>query len=88
MVNINLREDLFPEFPIIEGMKIRPRIKDVFEQWKEDRQEDICKAFEIDKNKSENFSMARFVKDEQDQAKSLEILIDNYNIMKVYHKHL
>ena len=37
MININLREDLFPEYPIIEGFKINARVKNVFEDWREDR---------------------------------------------------
>ena len=31
MVNINMREDLFPEFPIINGTNIKQRVKNVFE---------------------------------------------------------
>jgi len=88
MVNINLREDLFPEFPIIDGIKIKERVKNVFEQWKEDRYEDVIKAYQIDRNESENFCIARLVKDEADQNKCFEILLDNFEINKVYHKHL
>ena len=31
IVNLNLREDIFPEYPVIEGMQMRRAIKDVFE---------------------------------------------------------
>jgi hypothetical protein len=36
MVNLNLREDVFPEYPILEGMNMRKGIKNVFEPWKEE----------------------------------------------------
>jgi hypothetical protein len=41
MVNLNLREDVFPEFPILEGMNMRKGIKNVFELWRDESQESI-----------------------------------------------
>ena len=32
----NLREDIYPEYPIIEGIKMSRGIKNVFESWKDD----------------------------------------------------
>ena len=45
MLNLNLREDLYPEYPIIDGCTMQKRIKNVFENWKEDKYEQIVKAF-------------------------------------------
>jgi len=33
IVNLNTREDAYPEFPIIEGMKMSKGIKNVFDTW-------------------------------------------------------
>jgi len=46
---------LFPEYPIIDGMKVKARIKDVFERWKEDKPLDIIKAYQIDRDESDDF---------------------------------
>ena len=88
MLNINLREDLFPEYPIIDGVKIKSRIKNVFEKWKEDKYQDIIKAYQIDRDESDDFYVGRLVKDEEDQNKCFAILLDNFDMVKVYHKHL
>ena len=39
LVNLNLREDLYPEYPVIEGMKMKRGVKNVFETWKEETEE-------------------------------------------------
>ena len=31
MLNLNLREDIFPEYPVMEGYKIKARLRNVFE---------------------------------------------------------
>jgi hypothetical protein len=36
VVNLNLREDIYPEYPVIQGMNMKKGIKDVFEPWKEE----------------------------------------------------
>ena len=38
-VNLNLREDLYPEYPVIEGKIMKKGIRNVFEQWKEETDE-------------------------------------------------
>lgn len=48
IVNLNLREDIYPEYPIIEGMKMRRGIKNVFEAWKEDSVGIKRKAYDAD----------------------------------------
>ena len=36
MINLNLREDIFPEFPVLEGFNMRKGIKNMFESWKDE----------------------------------------------------
>jgi len=63
IVNLNKREDLYPEYPIIEGMKMTKRIKNVFETWKDDNAERKRKAYESDKVATGNFGLGNYVKD-------------------------
>ena len=52
MVNLNLREDVFPEYPIIEGLHIRKGIKNVFELWKDETEIQVSSAWEMDMKRS------------------------------------
>ena len=36
MVNLNLREDLFPEYPILPGARVKKRVQNVWRMWTED----------------------------------------------------
>ena len=47
-------------------MKIKKRIKNVFENWKEDTYEDTVKAYLIDKEESGNFYIDTLIKDKED----------------------
>lgn len=68
MININLREDLFPEYPIIEGTKILNRVKNVFEEWKEDREEDKLRAFDMNYEESgDDFCIERLIRQPMDR---------------------
>ena len=88
MVNLNLRDDLYPEYPVIDGFVVKPRVKNVFEEWREDRQEDKIKAFQVDMSISENFYTGRLVKDTSDQNIVIKTMLENFDYIKVYHKHL
>ena len=37
VVNLNTREDIYPEFPILEGMKIKKRVKWIWRSWLQDQ---------------------------------------------------
>ena len=67
MVNMNLREDLFPEFPIMEGVQIKIRIKNVFDEWKEDSHDDQIKAFGLDMEYTSDCNIEKLVRDENDR---------------------
>lgn len=41
VVDLNTREDIYPEFPILEGMQIKKRVKWIWRAWIQDQQDDI-----------------------------------------------
>ena len=36
MVCLNLREDVFPEYPVVESLKIKKKLRNVFERWRDE----------------------------------------------------
>jgi len=36
MVNLNLREDIYPEYPVLEGAQSKKHAKNVWRKWLED----------------------------------------------------
>ena len=69
IVNLNTREDMYPEYPIIEGMKMGKGIKNVFECWYNDDDDQRRKAMEIDQEGTINFSLEHLTKDLDDEEK-------------------
>ena len=65
-MNLNLREDLYPEYPVIEGMKMKRGIKNVFEKWKEETPEMKQCAFDLDCESTFMFSTGALTKDKED----------------------
>ena len=63
IVNLNLREDIYPEFPVIEGMKLQRGIKNVFEPWIEETSFVKQKIFDIDQEHTKQFSINHLTKD-------------------------
>ena len=45
VVNMNLREDIYPEYPMQPNTKGTKKIANVWRKWFDDSQEDIFKAF-------------------------------------------
>ena len=66
MVNLTMREDFYPEFPVITGTETRMRIKNVWESWYEDKYDDIIKGFKLDRDEQDNFCIPKLVKDVED----------------------
>ena len=60
-------------------------IKNVFENWKESSN---VKPFELDKGLTNSFGLGGFDKDLEDQEKVLQMILEKYDIIKVYQKHL
>ena len=79
IINLNLREDLYPEYPIMEGMKIRKGIKNVFDPWKEDTEAMKLRSLDIDKGHTEDFCIASLSKVKEDQEKTLEMIHGKYD---------
>ena len=48
---------MYPEYPIIEGMKMSKGIKNVFECWYNDDDDQRRKAMESDQEGTENFAL-------------------------------
>jgi len=46
---LNHREDIYPEYPILEGAKIVRKVRNVWKPWLEDTEEDIAKAMNFDR---------------------------------------
>lgn len=48
ILNLNQREDIYPEYPILEGMNMKKRVQWVWRKWKTDVLDDVEKAFKND----------------------------------------
>ena len=84
MLNLNLREDIYPEYPILEGAKVIRKVRNVWTPWVEDTEEDIAKAFNFDRMETEDFYIFEIIKDKSDASKCLDILRDSFDVVKVY----
>lgn len=87
IVNLNLREDIYPEYPNQELVAKKP-VVNVWRQWLEDTQEDVFKSYQNELIETDNFMITKFVKDEGDAGNCLMILMENFEIIKIYQKHL
>jgi len=66
VLNLNLREDIYPEYPILEGAKIIRKVRNVWKPWLEDTEEDVAKAFTIDRAETEDFYAFEIIKNKED----------------------
>ena len=88
MINLNFRESIFPEFPILEGMDMQRKIRNVFELWEEETLENVNKGWEYDLRRSGNFSIEHLTRDVNDRIATLNKLKVLYDKCKVYQKVL
>jgi len=88
VLNLNLREDIFPEYPILEGAKIIRKVRNVWKPWLEDTEEDVTKAFNLDRDDTEDFYVFELIKNKEDAQKVLDILKENFDVVKIYQRHL
>ena len=49
IVNLNQREDIYPEYPVLEGRTMKKRVQWVWRKWKTDTLEEIDDAFKNDR---------------------------------------
>ena len=68
VVNLNLREDIFPEFPLKEKAPPKKRIANMWRQWLEDSKEDIFKSFQEDLEYQNQFFIHKYIRDSIDAA--------------------
>ena len=52
--------------------------------WIPDDPDKIYESFKKDKAKADDFYIDRLIKDPDDASKVIEILIDNFDVIKVY----
>jgi len=88
ILNLNLREDIYPEYPILEGAKTIKRVQNVWRSWLEDSYEDAFKSFELDRSEGEDFYISTLIRDPEDGRKCKALLLQNFDIIKIYQKHL
>ena len=89
IVNLNQKEDMYPEYPMRDGLAPpKKQGYNVWRKWLEDSQEDIFKSFSYARSQSNDFIVAKFIRDPIDAEKSLNILQENFDIIKIYQKHL
>ena len=83
-MNLNLREDIYPEYPLLEGSKTTKRVQNIWRYWIDDTPEDAAKSFEIDREEGEDFYMPNLIKDPEDASNVFELLLQNFEIIKIY----
>ena len=57
---------MYPEFPHIDNFVPVKRTQNVWRQWLEDTQDDAVTSFNIDRQESDEFLIARYIKDADD----------------------
>ena len=77
------RKDFFPEYPLMHGRQIVKTVQNVWRDWKEDTFEDQAKSFNKITSHKE-FDMSKFLKKENDIEDCLSIILENFNLIKIY----
>ena len=88
MLSLNQREDIFPEYPLLYGVEIIRKIKNVWKAWLEDTEEAKLNSFERDRRASDSFYLNTLIKDAEDAQGCVDILRDSFDLIKIYQKHL
>ena len=88
VLNLNLREDIYPEFPVLEGTVQIRKVHNVWKPWLEDTEEAVTKSFALDRSESDDFYVFELIKDKADAQKTLDILKESFDIIKIYQKNL
>ena len=60
----------------------------MWRHWLEDTQEEIFDSFQKDKHKMNEFNISKYIKCNIDAENVTKLLIDNYDTIKIYQKHL
>ena len=86
VVNLNLREDIFPEFPSKVKEPVQ-RIANVWKNWIEDSQEDMFKSFQVDQEGMEHYLIHKYIRCPIDAGNCINTLISNFDVIKTFQKH-
>ena len=81
---MNRREDIYPEYPILEGAKVIRKVRNVWKAWHEDTEEDAIKAINLDRIETDDFFIFEIIKNKDDALKCLDILKDSFDVVNVY----
>lgn len=89
--DVNSIEDILnknPDDPINFNPQVKQKIKNVFKELKkDDNMDEVVKAFQLDMANSNNFNIPVLIKDEEDQDKCYEILLENIQIIRTFYRH-
>ena len=66
VVNLNLAESIFPEYPNQDQEPNEKRVANVWRYWLEDSQEDKFKSFQEDSAGQDNFMISKYIRCEVD----------------------
>ena len=73
----------------IDGAAVEEFVgQNVFDKWLDDKKEDIAKGFKLDREDSGDFSIPKLVKNKNDQEKCYAILLENYDYIKIWQRHM
>ena len=87
VVGLN-QKDHYPEYPRPLGFKVHKTIPNVWRNWEDDTPEEISKSYTLHRLLSEDFYVEKYIRNAHDAASCLRILEENFNLIKVLHKHL
>lgn len=88
VVNLNVRENIWPEYPATDPEAQKKPTADVWRYWQEDSQEDIFKSFQADLEDRDQFLISKYIRCPVDAGNCINCMIDNYDVIKIYQKHL
>ena len=87
VVNLNQRDILFPEYPMRDPTQ-KKKVANVWRKWLDDSQEDVFEVVQACTARTENFLLHRYIKDQVDAGQCVNLLVENFDVIKIYQKHL
>ena len=77
-------KDFYPEYPILQDpVKHTKTVQNVWRPWRIDSEDDNSYSFNLDV-KDKKFDPSMFIKSEDDIKKCIQILKDEFEMIKVY----
>lgn len=85
VVNLN-KGNPYPEFPSKEQAAVK-KVANVWRAWHEDAQEDVFKSVNAESAKTSEFLVNSYIRCPIDGSECVKILIENFDIIKIFQKH-